>query len=76
MLVKVQVSIDTNQDQQQVLVYNEDKSYQWVGPASEDVLNEMKGRLKVFFEASLTPDPNKPGGKLIELNHEVEEQGW
>jgi DnaJ-class molecular chaperone len=69
-IVKVQLSLATNHAEQQVLVYNKDKSVFWQDVAGEDIVKTMAGRPKAFFSASR----NKKG--VIEIGEEVSDPGW
>jgi hypothetical protein len=52
-IVKVQLSLFTSHDVRQVMVYNEDRSILWMGPADEDVGKLMGDAVKRFFYAEL-----------------------
>jgi hypothetical protein len=69
MIVKVQISLFTNEAKPQVLVYNESRTVMWQGDAPKGLKKLMKGEPKKYFKATT-------GGKLIHLGDEVEEQEW
>lgn len=68
-IVKVQTSIETTHDTQQVLVYDEHRTFQHECALGPDVRALMKGRLKVYFWACWS------GSKLI-LSTEAPVQNW
>jgi hypothetical protein len=69
MIVKVQLSMFTTEHVQQALVYNEDRSVLFEGPAAKDVLSLMGEKLKAYFHADL-----KNG--VLQINEEAPEQEW
>ena len=70
MIVKVQTSLFTSKDQQQVLVYNKDRSIYYEGNATKKLLRMMSGRFKAFFKAKLEKD-----GSLTIIKP-AKEQDW
>lgn len=70
-IVKVQVSLFTSEDEPQVLVYSENHKHQYEGPVTEEVIYAMDGEPKKFFYARI---PKKPG--MIELLEEAPWQSW
>lgn len=68
MIVKVQLPIAGANIG--ALVYNEDRSYLEYVEITSDLLKEMKGDLRTFWESELDDD-----GELI-LNKRLPEQGW
>lgn len=56
MIVKVQLSQYTTEDEQQVLVYNKSKSIFYEETASKKIIGMMAGRFKAFFKARLEKD--------------------
>lgn len=68
-IIKVQMSLMTSESNQQLLVYNKDRSIYMQGDAGKDIAEVMAGRPKVFFEATLT-------NGLIEVGKEVPDPGW
>lgn len=69
MIVKVQLSLTTYESHQMVLIYNEDRSILWQGPASEEIKTAMGKELKRFFSARLVDTK-------IRLGREVQQQNW
>lgn len=70
MIVKVQTSLFTSKDEQQVLVYNKDRSICYEGRATKKILRMMSGRFKAFFKAKRDKD-----GSII-LIKPAKEQDW
>jgi len=70
MIVKVQLSITTGYDSQQVLIYSKDRSVYHQCAASKEVIAAMEGGLRKFFEAHI--DDNK----MIVLDDEVPKKDW
>jgi hypothetical protein len=70
MVVKVQQSLMTTAQQQQVLIYNEDQTVRFHGALTPELSRRLAGRLKVFMRASLGKD-----GK-INLHEIVEDKNW
>lgn len=69
MIVKVQVSLVTTEEVPQVLIYNRDRSVEWVGDASADLMALMDDRPKVFFVAQVIDSK-------IHLGHEAGWRDW
>lgn len=65
-IVKVQLSITTNLAGPQVLIYNEDRSIMYQGPAYGDLLDFPP---KSFWKAELI-------GTHLELHKQVSDQDW
>ena len=70
MIVKVQQSIQTTEKTKQILVYNQSRTIEYQGDITEEIKEMMKGRLKVFFKAKLSPE------NQIILIKEVKEKDW
>ena len=69
-IYKVQLSLDTSCDRQQVLIYNEDLSQEWKGDADDAIKKRMKGLDKAFFLGHLMED-----GKIY-LGDKIPDQEW
>lgn len=73
-IVKVQISIFSSDKgksgKRQVLVYNEDRSLEWTGDATKEIVKQLDGELKKFFYAKA-----KKGG-YITLLGEAPWQSW
>lgn len=69
-IVKVQISLATSTDKQQVLVYNRKRNVLYQGDASQEIIKAMDGEPKKFFHA------NCPKGKMIELLEETPYKNW
>lgn len=69
MIVKVQASIVTTEDESQVLVYDQAKKYQFQGAMPWDLLVKLNGRPKAYFEAELD------GTELV-IGDEAPTQDW
>jgi hypothetical protein len=69
MIVKVQVSIVTSNQKQQVLIYNRDQSVMGEFDANDMVKHVMGNSIKKYFKAHTKKD------KLI-LGDEVDKQNW
>lgn len=50
-IVKVQLSVTTTAGVRQILVYNQNRSWSFEGPAQQDMITTMGPRLKAFFWA-------------------------
>ncbi len=70
-IVKVQLSLATSHDKQQVLVYDEDHKNSYEGDASPEIIKAMDGEVKKFFYAIF---PTKPG--MIDMFEEAPWQDW
>lgn len=70
MIVKVQISIATNQPNRRVLVYNKDRSIMYEHDATDEVIELVGDYPKAYFKAHL--DKYK---KLV-LDERVEDQDW
>lgn len=69
MIVKMQLSLRTTAEKRQVLIYNEARTVEWQGDASEEILKAMGDRDKAFFSARMR-------GTVIEINEPVYERDW
>lgn len=69
MIVKVQLSLMTSEAEQQMLVYNKDRTIWWEGPATAIVRLAMQGDAKAFFEAELV-------GTEVQIGERVKDPGW
>lgn len=69
MIVKVQLSLATSANVQQVLVYSEDRKISWEGDASREIIRRMKGEPKAFFYAHIK-------NKVILLDDLAKWQEW
>ena len=69
MIVKVQLSLTTSEECQQVCIYNEDESVFWMGDASKELIKEMKGEFKQFRYAEIIDSK-------IDIQEEAPWQEW
>lgn len=69
LIVKVQLSLFTNERVRQVVVYNEDRSIEFMFDAPKDVLKLMGERPKAFFYATLNDG-------TLGLDEEAPWQDW
>lgn len=69
MIVKVQVSTESADNNKHMLIYNMNKSILHKDDLSETVSNLMGSRKKAYFNAELVGDE-------IVLKHEVDPQPW
>lgn len=69
MIVKVQISLESSDDLCRVLVYNQDRSVTFEGPATPKIIELMAQEPKKFFRAAIK-------GHDISLQAEVEDPGW
>lgn len=69
-IVKIQISEFTTAKNAQVLVYNKDQSVYWQDTAGIEILQAMRGRPKVYFEAI------RDSYGVIHLGDEVKDQDW
>ena len=68
-IMKVQLSLFTNENEQQILAYNKDRSVTCQANANKKVTKMMDGALKKYFNVTVEDD-------CIFLLDEVEEQKW
>jgi hypothetical protein len=76
MIVKVQISQFTSDGVKTMLVYDKSRKHEFEDVATKEVLEIMKGRPKLFFEAELVDDPQKKGAKRINITKETKWQNW
>jgi hypothetical protein len=84
MIVKVQLSIVTNNTKRQMLIYNKDKSFIYEGDATEEILESMEPKnkeysfQKAYFHAHLVDDlqSENPNAKRIVLDKWADPQNW
>ena len=69
MIIKVQLSLTTSYEKQQMMAYNQDESVLIQEDASKDMKDIMHGRPKAFFNAEMVD------GKLT-INGEAPWQDW
>lgn len=71
MIVKLQRPLASNEPISTVLIYNQDRTHQWVVPWSLDDLNELLGSdPKGYFELEVDENDN------FVLGGRVEDQPW
>ena len=70
-IIKVQWPLSTTLDVPPILIYNEDRSIKELIPATEEWRKLMKGRVKVYFYATLT----EPDGTLT-IGEIAPDQSW
>ena len=75
MIVKVQISQFNSQGITSMYIYNEDRSVEYEGEATEDILTIMNGSPKGFFKATLTKD-KKGKGQRIKIIEKADWQNW
>lgn len=73
-IVKVQLSLNTTADEQQCLIYNQNKSVMIQRPVDADLLAMANGRPKFYCWAELVP--NGDGTYTINLAEECLPQTW
>lgn len=76
MIIKVQIRQFDSKDRTMMLAYNEDRSIEFEGEATKDVIKKMKNEPKKFFHADTIPDPNKKNAKRIVILNEAKWQNW
>lgn len=69
LIVKLQLSTGGNAKARQMLIYDKSRKYQFQSDASEEIIQLMNGRLKVFFYADIVD--NQFG-----LGEEAPDQDW
>lgn len=69
-IVKIQLSEYTTANTRQILVYNEDRSVYWQDDAGMEIIQTMRGRPRVFFEAI------RDSFGVIHIGDEAEDQDW
>jgi hypothetical protein len=67
MIIKIQIS--QNDGGQNMLIYNEDRSFKHQFPVSEEVKAYMKGSPKAYFNADVS-------GKDIKILSKAPDQDW
>jgi len=70
-IVKVQLSLATNAEKQQMMIYTEDRQHRHEGDADSQMVKIMEGRSKAYFYALV---PTTAG--YIELLKEAPDQDW
>lgn len=75
-IVKVQLSLASSTELQYMLIYNKGKTVMYQGAATDEVIKQMAGEVKAFFNARLEPDPEKPGSKIISILDKTTWQSW
>ena len=70
MIVKIQQSLTTSETEPQMLVYNQDHSYELEGPLRDEVRLALDGRAKAYFEVGVI------AGNGFEILGEVKSQRW
>jgi hypothetical protein len=68
-VVKVQLSLSTDEPKQQVLIYDRDNKYYYQGDASPEIIEVMDGRDKAFFMACIK-------GNDMVIDQEVKGREW
>lgn len=69
MIVKVQLSLRTTEPRRQALIYNEARTIEWSGDASDDVIAAMGDDDKAFFSATFRSG-------VVEINDRVSDRNW
>lgn len=72
-IVKIQASIQTSLDQQQMLIYNRSKTKVFEGPITDQVKKLLAGRDKVYARATVKTD--RQGFNFI-IHGLVGQQPW
>ena len=75
MIIKVQLSLVTNAQERQVLIYNEDRSFKYEGVAPEHILKMAGGQNKFFVETDFVEEFHKVGQSFRVLRDE-EQPKW
>jgi hypothetical protein len=84
MIVKVQLSIVTNAEERQMLIYNKDQRYMYEGPATEEIIELLQPKSgeyyfhKAYFKAHVIPDPQPHNSNAIRfvLDKWVSPRNW
>ena len=69
MILKVQLSLASSDGQRRVLAYNSDKSVLVEFVATKQLVKQLSGKPKSFWEGSIN-------GTMLELQHPVAHQNW
>lgn len=69
MIVKVQVSTNSSDDNKYMLIYNNQKTVVHKAPLSEEISKLMGSRKKAYFNAEIIDTE-------IAIKHEVDPQPW
>ena len=72
-IFKIQLPLSSNEPRPAALVYNEDRSIQFMLSIEEDVVGAMRGRPKAYFFGEQMDDS---GYALIDLGREAPTQSW
>jgi hypothetical protein len=81
-VLKAQLSITTMEDERQVLLYTQDRSFEHQGPVSNfnGLLAAFGSKPKIFIEADIieVDHPHREGKKAIEImfGKVLPDQGW
>ncbi len=77
-IVKVQISLVTNDPNPHVLIYNEDRSFEVTAPICNIIKEKMGNSLKKFFHIQIAREVETENGieNLFSLGGEVEWRHW
>ena len=75
-VVKVQRSLASSDDEESMLIYTEDRKFEYQGPLTSTVASLMEDKVKIYAEAELIPDPKEEGKFKFCLVHLIEDQSW
>jgi hypothetical protein len=72
LIVKLQVPISSNvpPEEHKALLYDQTRHFEMMTPISDEILEQLRGRPKAFFEIDLRD------GNPFRFIREVPDQGW
>ena len=82
LIVKLQLSVATNAEVRQMLIYDKTRNYMYQGDVTPEVLETMEPKdksysfQKAYFKAHLVPDPKDNSKVRICLDEFVDPQPW
>lgn len=83
-IIKVQLSIATNAESRQMLIYDKSRKYLYQGDATPEIVELMQPAngeyhfAKAYFDADLVPDPQpgRPEAVKFSITKWVDPQDW
>lgn len=76
MIVKIQASQYTTAGQQQMLIYNEDRSFQMQEPITKEIKDALGNRVKAYFIAEIIDADSLTKNPEIVIIEETITQDW
>lgn len=84
MIIKIQLSVVTNAEERQMFIYNKDRKFEYLGPATPDIIEMLQPKdgeyyfEKAYFHAHLIPDPqpHNPCAQRFVVDSWADPQDW